>query len=100
MGKIFMLQMNDSPVRFTPDGKVSIIDAIGATMQSNRAHAIWEALKSDHPEVLAYCEDYSFSEKGLAPVVDGMGWEMIMTLLFCYLSDDDWVGSSYCTSVG
>jgi hypothetical protein len=100
MEKTFTLELDDSPVRFTPDGKVSIIDAIGATMQSNEAPAIWEALKSDHPEVLAYCEDYSFPGKGLAPVVDGMGWEMIMTLLFCYLSDDDWAGSNYCASAG
>jgi hypothetical protein len=100
MEKIFTLEMDDLPVRFTPDGRVSIIDAIGATMQSNRAHTIWEALKSDHPEVLAYCEDYSFPEKDLVTVVDGMGWEVIMTLLFCYLSDDDWVGSKYYTSIG
>jgi hypothetical protein len=100
MEEPFTLHLDDKPVRFTPDGKVSVIDAIEATMESDRARAIWETLKEKHPEVLAYCEDYSFPEKGLAPVVDGMGWEMIMTLLFYYLSDDDWETLRYNTSIG
>jgi hypothetical protein len=89
MEEPFTLHMDDIPVRFTPDGKVSIIDAIGATMQSDQAHAIWEAFKSDHPEVLSYCEDYPFQGKTPLPVADSVGWEMIMTQLFADLVDDD-----------
>jgi hypothetical protein len=89
MEEPFTMHLDDIPVRFTPDGKVSIIDAIKATMQSEQARAIWEAFKSDHPEVLAYCEDYPFQGKTPMPVADSAGWEMIMTLLFADLVDDD-----------
>jgi hypothetical protein len=94
------LHLDDIPVRFTPDGKVSIIDAIKATMQSNQARAIWETLKSDHPEVLAYCEDYPFGGKTPLPVADSAGWEMIMTLLFYDLADDDRQGPLYSALAG
>ena len=87
MEKPFTLHLDDIPVRFTPDGKVFIIDAIKATMQSNQARAIWEAFKSDHPEVLAYYEDYFLQGKNPMPVADSVGWEMIMTLLFLDLAD-------------
>jgi hypothetical protein len=89
MEEPFTMHLDDMPVRFTPDGKVFIIDAIKATMQSNKARAIWETLKSDHPEVLAYYEDYPTQGKTPLPVADSTGWEMIMTLLFADLVDDD-----------
>jgi hypothetical protein len=89
------LLLDDKPVRFTPDGKVSVIDAIGATMDSDRARAVWETLKSDHPEVLLYCEDYPFQGNLPLPVVDSAGWEMIMMLLFCHLADYDRHGARY-----
>ncbi len=100
MEEPFTLHLDDIPVRFTPDGKVSIIDAIKATMQSNQARAIWETFKNDHPEVLAYCEDYPFQGKTPMPVADSAGWEMIMTLLFSDLVDDDRQGPLYSALAG
>jgi len=100
MEEPFTLHLDDIPVRFTPEGKVFIIDAIKATMQSTQAHAIWEAFKSDHPEVLAYYEDYPFQGKAPIPVADSTGWEMIMTLLFSDLADDTLQGHAYSASAG
>jgi hypothetical protein len=87
--KPLTLHLDDKPLRFTPDGKVSVVDAIGATTLSHRAHAIWEGLKEKHPEILPYCEDYSFQENDLIPVVDSEGWEIIMMLLPYYVSIND-----------
>jgi hypothetical protein len=100
MEEPFTMHLDDIPVRFTPDGKVFIIDAIKATMQSNHARAIWEAFTSDHPEVLTYCEDHSFRGEDPVPVADSTGWEMIMTLLFCDLVDDDRQGPLYSALAG
>jgi hypothetical protein len=87
MAEPLTLHLNDKPVQFTPDGKVSIIDAIGAVANSDRPRAIWEGLQGRHPEVLAFCDHYPFSEKETVPVADSEGWERIMPLLVTYLSD-------------
>jgi hypothetical protein len=100
MEEHFTVHLDDMPVRFTPDGKVAIIDAIEATMQSNHARAIWDGLKAEHPEILAYCEDYPFHGKTSVPVVDSAGWEMIMTLLMCDLADDSRQGVLYSALAG
>ena len=75
------MHLNDKPVQFTPEGKVSIIDAIGAVTSSDQPGVIWNGLQARHPEVLAYCDHYLFSEKESVPVVDSEGWERIMVLL-------------------
>ena len=100
MEEPFTLHMDDIPVRFTPDGKVSIIDAIKATMQSNRARAVWETLKAEHPEVLDYCDDYPFRGKAPVPVVDSAGWEKIMELLIYELAAEEEEGQAYSASAG
>jgi hypothetical protein len=89
MKKTVTLHLDNKPMRFTPDGKVSVVDAITATTHSNRARAIWETLKGRHPEVLALCEDYFFQGKDPVPVVGSTGWEAIMPLLFYYAMSED-----------
>ena len=79
------LQFNEKSLQFTPDGKVSIIDAIGVVTDSDQPGAIWNGLQTRHPEVLTYCDHYLFSHKETIPVVDSEGWESIMVLLFNYL---------------
>jgi hypothetical protein len=89
MEKTVTVTLDNKPMRFTPDGKVSVVDAIKATTQSNRARAIWETLKGRHPEILDLCEAYSFHGKAAVPVVDSTGWEAIMPLLFHYAMSED-----------
>jgi hypothetical protein len=66
MEQTIIVTLDSVPLRFTPDGKVSVIDAIRAVSSSNHPYSIWENLKAEHPEILIYCERYSF--QGEEPV--------------------------------
>jgi hypothetical protein len=68
-------------VRFTSEGKISVIDAIRAVGGLEHAGAVWEKLKTEHPEVLDHCEDYSFQIEGPVPVVNSEGWDKICAVL-------------------
>ena len=89
MEQPLILNMDDVPLRFTPEGKVSVVDAIRAVSNSNHPHAIWEILKAEHPEVLIYCEDYYFQGKDPIPVISSKGWEGVWMLLPDYLEGFD-----------
>ena len=86
MEQTVIVTLDSAPLRFTPDGKVSVIDAIRAVSSSNHPYSIWENLKAEHPEILIYCEDYCFQEEGPIPVIDSKGWERVWMLLPDYLS--------------
>ena len=89
MDKALVVNLDSEPVRFTPDGKVSVVDAIRAVSNSNRPRTIWEDLKVEHPEILAYCEHYPFQGETSVLVANSKGWERILMLLPGYLSDQD-----------
>jgi len=89
MAQAMVFTLNNEPVRFTPEGKVSVIDAIRVVTDSNSPDAIWDTLKAEHPEILMHCENYSFQTEGPIPVVNSEGWETIWMLLPDYLSDTD-----------
>jgi len=84
-----IVNLDSVPLRFTPDGKVSVVDAIRAVSNSKCPFSIWENLKVEHPEILLYCEDYSFQGESPTPVVNSKGWERVWMLLPDYLSDAD-----------
>ena len=86
MEQTIIVTLDSVPLRFNPDGKVSVIDAIRAVSSSNHPYSIWENLKAEHPEILIYCEDYSFQEEGPIPVIDSKAWERVWMLLPDYLS--------------
>lgn len=85
MEETLIVNLDNEPIRFTPDGKVSIIDAIKAVSKSDRPHPIWEDLKAKHPEILLHCEDHSFPREGLTEVIDSKGLEIIWILLPHYM---------------
>ena len=87
MEEALVIALDNETVRFTPDGRVSVIDAIRAVSNSNRPWEIWERLKTQQPEILIHCEDYSFLTGVSAPVVDSEGLEKILVLLQDYLLD-------------
>ena len=87
MEQPLILNLESVPLRFTPDGKVSVVDAIRAVSNSKCPTTIWENLKAAHPGILIYCEDYSFQGKEPVPVIDSKGWEMVWMLLPDYLVD-------------
>lgn len=86
MEQALIVNLDSVALRFTPDGGVSVIDAIRAVSGSNHPSSIWENLKAEHPEILPYCEDYSFQEAGPVPVIDSKGWERVWMVLPDYLS--------------
>jgi len=55
MEQTIIVTLDSVPLRFNPDGKVSVIDAIRAVSSSNHPYSIWENLKAEHPEILIYC---------------------------------------------
>jgi hypothetical protein len=78
------INFDNQPVRFTLDGKVSVIDVIKVLCDPDRPFTLWEKIKTKHPEILAYCEDYLFEKGETIPVVDGKGWEKLWMLMPFY----------------
>jgi hypothetical protein len=85
MEDTLIVNFDNHPIRFTPDGRISIVDAIKAVSKSDHPQSIWEDLKAKHPEILLHCEDYSFGKEGCTEVVDSEGWEIIWIFLPYYL---------------
>ena len=87
MTTAYTLTLDHDQIRFTPAGKIAVIDAIDALIASESAEKVWKQLIAANPEILDYCEGYHFRKDRAAPVVDGAGWEKIESLLFEYLVD-------------
>jgi hypothetical protein len=83
------LGLDNEVVRFTPDGKISVLDAIRVMTLSPCADLIWEDLKKEHPELLAHCGDHRFQQEGLLPVMDSAGWDQMWVLLLDYVPEPD-----------
>jgi hypothetical protein len=81
----FAVGLDDASVRFTPDGRISVLDAIKALTLSDRPELIWEKLKRDHPEIARHSRSYPFLDSGSLPVLDGKGWELVWMLLIDYV---------------
>ena len=84
-----VVHFGGDPVRFTSDGKVSVLDAIGALVNSECPGYLWDEIKKKHPEIMSYCGSYSFQNGHYLPVVDNEGWNMLWTILMDYLGDFD-----------
>ena len=76
-------------VRFTPDGRVSVLDAIGALTHSESPGSLWDDVKKKYPEIGSYCGSYSFQQGHSLPVVDSERWDMLLTVLVDYLGISD-----------
>jgi hypothetical protein len=87
MEQALIINLDNETVRFTPDGRVSVIDVIRAVSNSNCPWDIWERLRTEHPEILIHCEDYSFLREGPIPGMDSEGLGKIWMLLHNYLLD-------------
>jgi len=86
------MQLVDSAVKFTPDGKVAVVDAIKALSASEQAPHIWQWLKHNQPEFADLCDLYDFQENRPEPVVDSEGWEQIEEALLNYILTQNSVG--------
>jgi len=84
-----VVSFDGDPVRFTPDGKVSVLDAIGTLTHSRCPGSLWDDVKKKHPEIMSHCGIYSFQKGHSLPVVDREGWNMLWTVLVDYLGESD-----------
>jgi hypothetical protein len=85
--KHFTMNIDGDRVRFTPDGKIAIVDAIKALGAREGAGHVWESLKREHPEFEDICEGYIFQDNKRDWVVDGAGWEEIENALLDHILD-------------
>jgi hypothetical protein len=85
--KQFTMNIDGDHVRFTPDGKIAIVDAIRALSAREGAEHIWESLKKECPEFDDISEHYTFKDNKLSPVADGEGWAQIENALLEYMLD-------------
>lgn len=83
------MQLMSTPVRFTQDGKVAVVDAIKALSACTEARQIWQRLKQSQPELPGLCQRYDFQENRSVAVVDSDGWEQIEEALLDYLVEED-----------
>ena len=83
----YSMKLDGDRVRFTPDGKIAVVDAIRALSAGKAAGRIWESLKSERPEFKDLCQGYNFREDQTVSVVDGKGWEKIEDALLDYIVD-------------
>ena len=89
MPKKFVLSLKENSVRFTPNGEIAVIDAIKVLSESDTAEKIWQTLKEENPKVLSHCRRFHFSKNNAALVVDSQGWDLIESLLFNYIFDQN-----------
>jgi hypothetical protein len=89
MESFVTLQLEDDEIRFTPDGRIAVVDAINALSGSDCPDCLWEELKRNHPQIGRMCSNYTFPEKGSALVADVESWVVIQDLLLEQLVEED-----------
>ena len=85
--KCFTIQLDSNRVRFTPDGKIAVFDAIKALSGRQGAKRIWSQLKADHPEFNNIGERYKFQEGQMELVAGGESWKKIEAALTDFILD-------------
>lgn len=85
MKKTVTMNIEGENIRFTEDGKISVIDAIAALSEDRCPTCIWEKLRQENPQLDASFEEYAFKEGEPVAVADKESWDIIQTLLFDYM---------------
>lgn len=84
MVKSLMLTLDQDKFRFTPDGKVSVLDIIAALCATDEPETIWEEIILQHPQIYGFCEDFPYKDDAIK-VVDARGFHILEKVLFHYL---------------
>ncbi|MGD9876370.1 MULTISPECIES: hypothetical protein [Desulfococcus] len=89
MMKAIAVYLDDTPVRFTDDGRVFVIDAIAVVAEglidnaeATAAGPLWDDLVRRNPELMTYCREIDDMGEGSIPVADSGGWDKIHEKLF------------------
>jgi hypothetical protein len=83
----FKLNLDGDLIRFTPDGKIAVVDAIKALSGRQDAECIWERIKEYHPEFKHVCERYKFQEDQMDVIVGAESWKKIEDALLNFILD-------------
>ena len=75
------MQINDDTVRFTPDGEISVADAIQVLSGRNDSRTVLETITNENPEILDQCKPYAFKGEDSILVADLAVWNKIVPLL-------------------
>jgi len=81
MEGLFSLEINDDRVRFTPDGRISIADAIAALSGHNDSETVLESITNENPEIFEQCKPYALKGEDGILVADLSVWDKIVPLL-------------------
>ena len=87
MPRQLTLKLDNDHIRFTPDGKVAVVDAIKALSDLGDPETVWESLKAESPDIKEVYQDYDFAERKSEAVVDSEGWNKIEAALLDYILD-------------
>jgi hypothetical protein len=81
----YKVKLDGDIIRFTPDGKVAVVDVIKALSARDDAGRIWESLKKQCPELKEICESYKFKKDESDCVVTSEIWQIIEDALYSYM---------------
>ncbi|MEJ2638206.1 MAG: hypothetical protein P8010_01390 [Desulfosarcinaceae bacterium] len=87
MRKTLHLRLDNTTVRFTPEGSIVVVDAIRALSDTQRPERVWATLKRRHPQLGALCREYAFADKDVVSVADSDQWPVIQEKLLDHLLD-------------
>jgi hypothetical protein len=82
---ILHLMLDQDRIRFTPEGKMAVIDAIEALTGADDGHRVWQNVIDGNPEMVSWCDTYRFPKSDATPVVGRKGWEKVELLVFEYM---------------
>ena len=85
--KHYSMKLDGDHIRFTPDGKIAVVDAIRALTAKKGANRIWESLKAERPEFKELCHSHTFKGDKTDSVADGEAWAKIEDALLDYIVD-------------
>ncbi|MEJ2040969.1 MAG: hypothetical protein P8X55_18885 [Desulfosarcinaceae bacterium] len=85
MEKQISFSIDGQRIRFTPDGRVAILDAIGALCDMDDSQRIWPKMLSQWPQLSNVFSLYRFDSRHETPVATPDAWDEIETRLLDYI---------------
>jgi hypothetical protein len=82
MERCTVFEIDSIKVLFTPEGKISVIDAIQALAKSRDSHKLWKTIYERNPSILNHCEVYDSKYEKPFLAADIEGWDKISGYLF------------------
>ena len=83
-----VFEMDNIKIPFTPEGKISVIDAIKALTKSKHSQDMWKRITRRNPAIMKHCELYQNEHEEPFLAVDIKGWDKISFFLFEELASD------------